>query len=93
MMVSDVGVLGARTVSAEQPIPKIKSGIFYYEVKILARKLSNPIYIGLGPTKGMSPVKELGIIEGYAYDSGGRFWGHEVKGCVYSKYTNRPYVD
>ncbi|KAI3416496.1 Ran-binding protein 9 [Globodera pallida] len=85
---------GPRTVSAEQPIPKIKSGIFYYEVKILARKLSNPIYIGLGPTKGIPRGKVIGRIEGgYAYDDKGRFWGHEVKGCHYSTFTKRPYVD
>uniref|UniRef100_A0A183BT83 B30.2/SPRY domain-containing protein n=1 Tax=Globodera pallida TaxID=36090 RepID=A0A183BT83_GLOPA len=89
----DSDASGARTVSAEQPIPKIKSGIFYYEVKILARKCSNPIYIGLGPTKGMSPVKELGINEGYAYSCVGEFWGHWVEGYRYSKFTERPYVD
>nr|ACO35731.1 RBP-2 protein [Globodera pallida] len=83
---------GPRSVSAEQPIPKIKSGIFYYEVKILARELNNPIYIGLAPIKGMPPVKDLGTNEGYAYDSEGQFWGHEFMGCVYSQYTKRPYV-
>uniref|UniRef100_A0A183C274 B30.2/SPRY domain-containing protein n=1 Tax=Globodera pallida TaxID=36090 RepID=A0A183C274_GLOPA len=85
---------GPRSVSAEQPIPKIKSGIFYYEVKILAREFSNPIYIGLGPTKGIPRGKVIGRIEGgYAYDDKGRFWGHEVKGCHYSTFTKRPYVD
>uniref|UniRef100_A0A914HDT4 Secreted SPRY domain-containing protein 1 n=1 Tax=Globodera rostochiensis TaxID=31243 RepID=A0A914HDT4_GLORO len=83
---------GAQSVSAEQPIPKIKSGFFYYEVEILARKAyRNAISIGLGHTKGIPTKTEIGRSEGYAYDSDGRFWGHKVKESY--DFYGRPCID
>nr|AFN86177.1 secreted SPRY domain-containing protein 10 [Globodera rostochiensis] len=81
--------LGHRSVSAEQPIPKIKSGFFYYEVETLERE-GKSISIGLGPNKGLPTGKEIGVDEGYAYDNNGDVWGHKVDGCF--NYHGRPYI-
>ncbi|KAI3408897.1 hypothetical protein GPALN_007491 [Globodera pallida] len=65
------------SVLAEQPIPK--SGIFYFEVRMLAQH--GDIHIGLASNQ-MPLDKMVGWDEGtYAYASGGAFLGHAVEGC------------
>uniref|UniRef100_A0A914HFB8 B30.2/SPRY domain-containing protein n=1 Tax=Globodera rostochiensis TaxID=31243 RepID=A0A914HFB8_GLORO len=81
---------GHRSVSAEHPIPKKKSGFFYYEVEILAHK-GHYILIGLGPNKCIMPRGNvIGVDEGYAYRNNGDIWGHKVDGC--SDFFGRPYI-
>uniref|UniRef100_A0A183BPR5 B30.2/SPRY domain-containing protein n=1 Tax=Globodera pallida TaxID=36090 RepID=A0A183BPR5_GLOPA len=71
-----------RTILAKLPIPKKDSGIFYYEVKILAKK--GALNMGLG-TKKMRLNEWIGEHEGtYAYEDDGTFWGHAVEGCSHT---------
>uniref|UniRef100_A0A183C0J9 BTB domain-containing protein n=1 Tax=Globodera pallida TaxID=36090 RepID=A0A183C0J9_GLOPA len=70
---------GYRSALAEQPIPKGKLGIFYYEVTMLTI-LGNDRYVHIGLATKQMPLKDacLGYYEGtYAYQSNGQFWGHE----------------
>uniref|UniRef100_A0A914HLH1 Uncharacterized protein n=1 Tax=Globodera rostochiensis TaxID=31243 RepID=A0A914HLH1_GLORO len=78
---------GWRSVIAERPVPKKDIGIFYYEVTISEEQCL--LHIGLGP-KQMPLYKCVGRYEGtYAYQSCGRFWGHEVDGCSHD-WNERP---
>ncbi|KAI3421823.1 hypothetical protein GPALN_012367 [Globodera pallida] len=77
-------------VLAERPIPKNPFGSFYYEVTILEEG-KNLIYIGLA-TKQLELHGWVGCKEGtYAYQSNGKFWGHEVEGC--SHWFGRPSIE
>uniref|UniRef100_A0A914H8Y4 BTB domain-containing protein n=1 Tax=Globodera rostochiensis TaxID=31243 RepID=A0A914H8Y4_GLORO len=87
----DVQFIGEKrewcSVLAELPIPK--SGIFYYEVKIIWK--GDNVSIGLA-TKQMPLDLWVGENEGtYACDNWGIFWGHEVEGC--SHFNGRPYIE
>uniref|UniRef100_A0A914ID65 B30.2/SPRY domain-containing protein n=1 Tax=Globodera rostochiensis TaxID=31243 RepID=A0A914ID65_GLORO len=65
-------------VFAERAIPK--DGIAYFEVKILEKKCL--VTIGLGAKQMPLMGKIVRDYRGtYAYESGGRFWGHAVDGC------------
>uniref|UniRef100_A0A914ID19 B30.2/SPRY domain-containing protein n=1 Tax=Globodera rostochiensis TaxID=31243 RepID=A0A914ID19_GLORO len=71
-----------RSVRAEWAIPKKDLGFFYYEVTILEQ--ANNVFIGLA-IEQIPLDKWVGCSEGtYAYDSCGRFWGHEVRGCSHT---------
>uniref|UniRef100_A0A914HTZ4 Uncharacterized protein n=1 Tax=Globodera rostochiensis TaxID=31243 RepID=A0A914HTZ4_GLORO len=77
-----------RSVLAELPIPK--SGIFYYEVKIVGK--GGDIHIGLAPKQSQLD-NWFGYYQGnYSYGSCGTFWGHAVGGCSYGM-NGRPYID
>uniref|UniRef100_A0A183CC81 B30.2/SPRY domain-containing protein n=1 Tax=Globodera pallida TaxID=36090 RepID=A0A183CC81_GLOPA len=68
---------GFHSVFAKLPMPKGNSGIFYYEVKVLA--LEGFVFIGLA-TKQMPLDKSVGDYNGtYSYGSTGRFWAHSVE--------------
>uniref|UniRef100_A0A914HU73 B30.2/SPRY domain-containing protein n=1 Tax=Globodera rostochiensis TaxID=31243 RepID=A0A914HU73_GLORO len=71
-----------RSVRAAQAIPNEKSGIFYYEVKILAQ--INILFIGFAPRE--MPLNQfVGDFNGtYAYASWGTLMGHAVEGFVHS---------
>uniref|UniRef100_A0A914I454 B30.2/SPRY domain-containing protein n=1 Tax=Globodera rostochiensis TaxID=31243 RepID=A0A914I454_GLORO len=80
---------GHYSVFAGRPIPRGKNlAIFYYEVKMFGPK--GTASIGLG-TKPMPLNKRVGHDEGYAYESNGTFWGHEVEGCSHA-INGRPYI-
>uniref|UniRef100_A0A914HXI5 B30.2/SPRY domain-containing protein n=1 Tax=Globodera rostochiensis TaxID=31243 RepID=A0A914HXI5_GLORO len=73
------------SVRAESMMPRHHCGIFYYEVTIL--EMGAKIHVGLAP-KSMP----LGLNEcvgsqqnAYSFDSDGTFWGHNVRGCKFSK--------
>uniref|UniRef100_A0A183CIF3 B30.2/SPRY domain-containing protein n=1 Tax=Globodera pallida TaxID=36090 RepID=A0A183CIF3_GLOPA len=77
------------SVFAERPLPKEYFGIFYYEVKILAKK--SAISLGLA-TKQMPVGAWVGRYDStYAYQSSGFFIGHAVKGCSHLD-NGRPYI-
>uniref|UniRef100_A0A183BTU4 B30.2/SPRY domain-containing protein n=1 Tax=Globodera pallida TaxID=36090 RepID=A0A183BTU4_GLOPA len=78
--------LGGRSVFAEDPIPRIPCGIFYYEVTIFVKRS----YISIGfATKQMPLNGWVGDCEGtYAYESDGRFWGHGSSGGS----NRRPFI-
>ncbi|KAI3418064.1 hypothetical protein GPALN_010653 [Globodera pallida] len=85
---------GYRSALAEQPIPKGKLGIFYYEVTMLTI-LGNDRYVHIGLATKQMPLKDacLGYYEGtYAYQSNGQFWGHEVEGCSHTD-NGRPVIE
>uniref|UniRef100_A0A183CCJ7 B30.2/SPRY domain-containing protein n=1 Tax=Globodera pallida TaxID=36090 RepID=A0A183CCJ7_GLOPA len=76
-----------RAVFAERAIPK--SGIVYYEVKVLEKKGYGSI--GLG-AKQMPLNILVGRYEGtYGYRSDGQFCGHEFEGCSYA-FNGRHYI-
>uniref|UniRef100_A0A183CPJ7 B30.2/SPRY domain-containing protein n=1 Tax=Globodera pallida TaxID=36090 RepID=A0A183CPJ7_GLOPA len=80
---------GHYSVFAERPIPRGKNlAIFYYEVKMFGPK--GTASIGLG-TKPMPLNNRVGHDEGYAYESNGTLWGHEIEGCSHA-INGRPYI-
>uniref|UniRef100_A0A183BHK9 B30.2/SPRY domain-containing protein n=1 Tax=Globodera pallida TaxID=36090 RepID=A0A183BHK9_GLOPA len=67
-----------RAVFAERAIPK--DGIVYFEVKVLEKKCL--VTIGLGAKQMPLMGKIVRDYRGtYAYESGGRFWGHAAGRC------------
>uniref|UniRef100_A0A914HAE2 B30.2/SPRY domain-containing protein n=1 Tax=Globodera rostochiensis TaxID=31243 RepID=A0A914HAE2_GLORO len=62
------------SVFAEFPIPR--TGIFYYEAKILS--IRRRVYVGLAHRQ-MPVDRRVGYFRGtYAFGSDGTFWGHAV---------------
>uniref|UniRef100_A0A183BY68 B30.2/SPRY domain-containing protein n=1 Tax=Globodera pallida TaxID=36090 RepID=A0A183BY68_GLOPA len=86
---------GDRAVLAEQPIiSKGNSGIFYFEMQILAQKLIdvNTVYIGLS-TKETPLDRRFVLYNGtYAYGSNGLFWGNPVAG-PFNRDNGQAWVD
>uniref|UniRef100_A0A914HUC7 B30.2/SPRY domain-containing protein n=1 Tax=Globodera rostochiensis TaxID=31243 RepID=A0A914HUC7_GLORO len=72
------GYVGGHSVFAEEPIPRIHCGIFYYEVTIFVKRS----YISIGFASKQMPLNGwVGDFEGtFAYESDGRFWGHGSSG-------------
>ncbi|KAI3413478.1 hypothetical protein GPALN_010968 [Globodera pallida] len=62
LIVEHYGEKGHRSVRAEWPIPKLNSGIFYYEMTVLEK--GSGIYIGLATEQ--------------AYSNCGNLWSHKV---------------
>ncbi|KAI3408116.1 Ran-binding protein 9 [Globodera pallida] len=86
----NVNNYGWRSVLAVEPIPKEYFGIFYFEVKMLAKSEFSNVFIGFA-TKPMPLDKYVGYHEGtFAYEGNGKFWGHEVDGCDHC--NGRPYI-
>uniref|UniRef100_A0A914GY89 B30.2/SPRY domain-containing protein n=1 Tax=Globodera rostochiensis TaxID=31243 RepID=A0A914GY89_GLORO len=78
-----------RSVRAVKPVPKEFFGIFYCEVKMLAKR--GYAFIGFA-TKRMPLDKHVGEHDGtYGYGNYGTFWGHELEGC--SRNSERPYIN
>ncbi|KAI3418056.1 hypothetical protein GPALN_010645 [Globodera pallida] len=86
---------GDRAVLAEQPIiSKGNSGIFYFEMQILAQKLIdvNTVYIGLS-TKETPLDRRFVLYNGtYAYGSNGLFWGNPGAG-PFNRDNGQAWVD